>query len=80
MSNAPIKLVAQPDFFIPDVVCPYCKQPTLGVWGTGEEVVYYRMQCFNAACVTNFTARVASHVQTFVENSLKTKPKINEES
>jgi len=46
---------AKPDYFMRDVVCPYCKKASLGICclDDDEKSPKYNFYCMNVACVTN---------------------------
>ena len=65
------QILYQPDHFIKDVNCPYCKQPSLGVDKTyaddEEKHARFTFRCVNADCVTNFMSPVAWELDDILE-------------
>lgn len=77
MAKESISITGQPDHFIDDVVCPFCKKPTLGVVQVGyiEDTDYakyrYAVTCMHSDCVLNFISQVSFELDDVVKNLFK---------
>jgi hypothetical protein len=60
----PISIIGQPKHFVPNVLCPFCKQPTLGVIPVAydeetSEPNRFQVTCMYSDCVLNFMTPVS---------------------
>jgi len=75
MTKEIIRITRQPDHFIPDVICPFCKKPTLASIPVGfnEESVANRfaLMCMNSDCALNFMTPVSWELDSIVQDIFK---------
>jgi hypothetical protein len=68
-----IRIIAQPDHFIDGVICPFCKQPTLGAIPipVHETLTRYSLTCLYADCILNFMTPVSWELDVLVQELFK---------
>jgi hypothetical protein len=72
----PISITRRPEHFIPNVICPFCKQPTLGSIPVGfnEETGIadrFMLTCMFADCVLNFMTTVSWEFDSILQDLFK---------
>ena len=72
----PIAITRQPEHFIPNVLCPFCKQPTLGSIPVGyddetNEANRFMMTCMYSNCVLNFMTPVSWEFDSILQDLFK---------
>ena len=77
--NPPLSIVRQPEHFIPNVVCPFCKNPTLGSIPVAfdeetNEANRFMVTCMSSDCILNFITPVSWEFDSMLKELFRGTP------